>query len=178
MLWHLVMVFNMPLPVIWSAWQWVLTKINTWVWSGSNYLRSLFPAIQRFLLFCTMSRRILENIVVNAFQPSVMFHTETSHLFCSLKQMTGFYMKCNTGLKWVNGSWMSDWVEWVIIDPFCSNAPLFQCFQFSAPLPVEYLLHRFQFSCGILERNKLSETTKWVKKLEFFEAINCWLLFI
>ena len=33
------------------------------------------------------------------FQPSVSFHTETSHLFCVTKQMTGFYMKCNTKPK-------------------------------------------------------------------------------
>ena len=35
------------------------------------------------------------------FQPSVTFHTETSPLFCRAKQMTGFYMKRNTGPKWV-----------------------------------------------------------------------------
>ena len=39
---------------------------------------------------------------VNPFQPSVAFHIETSHLFCSAKQTTGFYMECNTRLKWVN----------------------------------------------------------------------------
>ena len=37
----------------------------------------------------------------NLFQPSVAFHVETSHLFCGAKQMTGFCMKRNTGLKWV-----------------------------------------------------------------------------
>ena len=33
-----------------------------------------------------------------------MFHIETSHLFCSANQiqMTGSYMKHNTGLKWIN----------------------------------------------------------------------------
>ena len=34
----------------------------------------------------------------NSFQPSVAFHIEThetSHLSCSAKRMTGFYMKCN-----------------------------------------------------------------------------------
>ena len=36
------------------------------------------------------------------FQHSVGFHTETSHLICSANQMIGFYMKCNTELKWVN----------------------------------------------------------------------------
>ena len=34
-------------------------------------------------------------------QPNVAFHIETSHLFCFAKQVTGFYMKRNTGLKWV-----------------------------------------------------------------------------
>ena len=35
----------------------------------------------------------------NPFQPSIAFHMETSHLFCSTKQVTGFCMKTNTGLK-------------------------------------------------------------------------------
>ena len=39
---------------------------------------------------------------INPFQPSFVFHTETSHLFCSGKQMTGFYTKRNAGLKWVS----------------------------------------------------------------------------
>ena len=33
-----------------------------------------------------------------------MFHIETSHLFCATKQMTGFYMKRNTGLKVVDAN--------------------------------------------------------------------------
>ena len=38
----------------------------------------------------------------NPFQVSVAFHTETSHLICSVSQMTGFYMKYNPDLKWIN----------------------------------------------------------------------------
>ena len=38
---------------------------------------------------------------INPFKPSVTFLIETSHLFCSAKQMTGFFVKRNTGLKWV-----------------------------------------------------------------------------
>ena len=38
---------------------------------------------------------------INPFQPSFVFHIETSHLFCRAKQMTGFYMKRKTGLKWI-----------------------------------------------------------------------------
>ena len=37
----------------------------------------------------------------NPFQPSVVFHIETSHLICTANQITGFYVKCNPGLKWV-----------------------------------------------------------------------------
>ena len=40
--------------------------------------------------------------VINSFQSGVAFHIETSHLFSRAKQMTGFYMKSNTGLKQVN----------------------------------------------------------------------------
>ena len=36
------------------------------------------------------------------FQSSVAFHIETSHLICNANQMIGFFMKCKTGLKWVN----------------------------------------------------------------------------
>ena len=37
-----------------------------------------------------------------ALQSSVKFHVETSHLIYIANQMTDFYMKCNTGLQWVN----------------------------------------------------------------------------
>ena len=39
--------------------------------------------------------------IVNPFQPSAKFHIETSHLTYTANQMTGFYVECNTGLKWV-----------------------------------------------------------------------------
>ena len=38
----------------------------------------------------------------NPSQPSVVFHIQTNHLIYTGNQMTGFYMKCNSGLKWVN----------------------------------------------------------------------------
>ena len=40
--------------------------------------------------------------VLYPFQPSVVFDVETSHLIYCTNQMTGFYFKCNTGVKWVN----------------------------------------------------------------------------
>ena len=43
------------------------------------------------------------NVRLNQFQqPIVTFHIKTSHLNCSANQITGFYMKYNTGLKLVN----------------------------------------------------------------------------
>ena len=42
---------------------------------------------------------------IDQFKTSVPFHLETSHLICNVNQMTGFYMKGNTGLKWVNTGW-------------------------------------------------------------------------
>ena len=35
------------------------------------------------------------------FHYSVAFNIGFSHLICSGNQMTGFYIKCNTGLKWI-----------------------------------------------------------------------------
>ena len=35
------------------------------------------------------------------FQSSAAFHIETNHLICTADQMTGFYLKYNTGLKLV-----------------------------------------------------------------------------
>ena len=44
----------------------------------------------------------------NPFQLSVAFHIETSHLFCFAKQITGFYMKRNTALKWVKKQYRNE----------------------------------------------------------------------
>ena len=39
---------------------------------------------------------------ITSFQSSVSFHVKTSHLIWTTNQMTGFHMKYNTGLIWVN----------------------------------------------------------------------------
>ena len=44
-----------------------------------------------------------------AFQPIMIFHVETSHLFCPANEMTGFYMEYNTWLKWVKGTLIQMW---------------------------------------------------------------------
>ena len=44
------------------------------------------------------------NLYFDPFQSIDAFQIEISHLICSTNQMTGFYMKCNTWLKWVKMS--------------------------------------------------------------------------
>ena len=60
-----------------------------------------------FLFLYEPLRRAVRNFSqtsLNMFHPSVVFPIETSRLICSTNQTTGFYMKCNTGLKWVTGT--------------------------------------------------------------------------
>ena len=52
----------------------------------------------------------VSHVVFNLFQPSLAFQIETSYL----NQMTGFYMKYNTGLVWVEhavftGKWTTSY---------------------------------------------------------------------
>ena len=46
-------------------------------------------------------KKLWVQALIMPFQPCVAFHIEPSHLFCTAKQVTCFYMKRNTGLKWV-----------------------------------------------------------------------------
>ena len=50
-------------------------------------------------------------------QPSVAFHIETSYLFGRAKQMPGFYMKSNTGLKCVKNKFTHKSVifSWLVL---------------------------------------------------------------
>ena len=57
-------------------------------------------------VLCESSSRKLHNdsqdlLFIIPFQPSVVFHIETSHLFYSAKHMTNFYVKRNAGLMGV-----------------------------------------------------------------------------
>ena len=54
-----------------------------------------------YLIFVYMPKNKNDS-TINPFQPSDAFYRETSHLICRANQMTGFYVKGNTGLKWVN----------------------------------------------------------------------------
>ena len=54
------------------------------------------------LIMTTQNLHVLIKWMRNPFQHCVACHIETSHLICSANQMTGFYIKYNTGIKWVN----------------------------------------------------------------------------
>ena len=71
-----------------------------WVQSG---LKLLCNASQRFrnafTIFGPFKKAFTSGI--NPFQSKVAFHIETSQLIYSTNQLTGLYMKSNTGQKWV-----------------------------------------------------------------------------
>ena len=59
-------------------------------------------------IFCTVYGLLGRNFpniffgtTFNPFQSRVAFHIGTGHLIYTANQMTGFCVKCNTGLKWV-----------------------------------------------------------------------------
>ena len=61
----------------------------------------LFCHLKHFNKFLT-NVQFRKSSEFNSFQLSVAFHIETSHLACKANEVSGFYMKCNTRLKWVN----------------------------------------------------------------------------
>ena len=62
----------------------------------------------------------------NPFQPSVAFHIKTSHLIFNANQMTGFFMKWNTGLKWDNDIFFLkvNWIRSSCAEVFCNKVVL------------------------------------------------------
>ena len=68
-------------------------------------LDSLFTSFSPLLLgvpcFYPNKEKFGTGALFNRFQPSVAFHIETSPLICTANQITVFYMKCSTGMKWV-----------------------------------------------------------------------------
>ena len=83
-----------------------LNKLFYWYWISSNRggqteggikLTPLPP--QKNIL--SKSPALLGLKHVDSFHPSVALHIKTSRLICIANQMTGFYMKCNAGLKWL-----------------------------------------------------------------------------
>ena len=68
------------------------------IYTSWNYmkLRHFMQCLISWLISISQKRMLF-----NPFQPSAVFYIETSHLFSRSKQMTCFYMKRKTGLKWV-----------------------------------------------------------------------------
>ena len=77
------------------------SNIGKTEWARLNF-RQIFHQNLSFLKDTYFQKKVLFTIeFINPFQPSVVFHIEASHLHCRAKQMTGFYMRCNIRLKWV-----------------------------------------------------------------------------
>ena len=72
-------------------------------WIDLIYLHHLWDALLHTFLAISFAFDVISVLLLffNSFQPSVTFRLETSHLFYAAKQMTGFYTKRSTGLKWV-----------------------------------------------------------------------------
>ena len=97
-----------PINISWTIIQLWKAKVKEYCW-----LLILWSTNQIFEIILATSFVQFLNIVLTkehfrwkfqsfySFQFSVAFYIETSHLFCFAKQMIGFCMKCNTGLKWV-----------------------------------------------------------------------------
>ena len=68
----------------------------------------LFYCLSCYFWTCIIKRRktSFKNVrfyrLIDQFQLSVAFHIETNHLLYWAKQMTGFYIKFRTPLKWIN----------------------------------------------------------------------------
>ena len=59
-----------------------------------------FPSHYNHLKFFLEQKTLKVHFkLINPFQASAVFHTETSYLICSVKEMTGFFMECYTELK-------------------------------------------------------------------------------
>ena len=54
---------------------------------------------------CFVQPKIISNLEYPkrtiTIHPRLTYHIATSNLICSVNQATGFFMKCNTELKWV-----------------------------------------------------------------------------
>ena len=78
-------------------------KKNAFLINLEKSLRNIFWGFQLEIIMTILVDFFkLSGQLINPFQPSVAINIETSQLICTANQMTGFYIKCNTGLKWVN----------------------------------------------------------------------------
>ena len=84
---------------LWAEMSWISISICSW---KLLYLFALRISTHLSKTRQTQLSNKKQTTCFNLFQPRVVFHIETSHLFCRAKQLTGFYMKSNTRLKRVN----------------------------------------------------------------------------
>ena len=74
-----------------------LKKVNVTFIDSIHVLEWIKVYFEKLLFWISIESQ------VHPLQFSVAFYVETSHLICFANQMTGFSIKCNTGLKLVKG---------------------------------------------------------------------------
>ena len=75
------------------------------LWSKNYYCNEFLAQVKDMSSQCTYLSKILslsDGKNLTHFSPVLAFHIETSHLVWTANQMTGFYMKCNAGVNWIN----------------------------------------------------------------------------
>ena len=67
-------------------------------------IKCFFSKCDQFLWIWShlLKKSLMENFIFYAVQTGDAFHLETRHSICTANPMTGFYMKRNTWLRWVN----------------------------------------------------------------------------
>ena len=96
-----------------STWTgWAVTSITSRFYQQKQETQNSVPSqhnndMQRDssgkgMFYFFLEYRSIETCQFNPIQPSVVFHIETNHLICTANDISGFYMKCNIGLKSVN----------------------------------------------------------------------------
>ena len=78
----------------------VLSETSLYFKKGFTKI-AIFQNSSKWLLYCHPYLNESYWNSLNQNQPSGTFHTGTSRLFCIARQMIGFYMKCNTELRYV-----------------------------------------------------------------------------
>ena len=77
-------------------------KLQLKLVQGGTLRYTAFVCPKRCMVNSFENFKVSEDVTYYPFQPSIAFHIETSRFICCANHMTGFYMKCNAGLKSAN----------------------------------------------------------------------------
>ena len=85
-----------------NCWKRLKKQLNIFMKISIKYVKKGAKYALKSTFIVGRLPRFIRRRQINPFRPIFTFHIETSHLSCYANQVTGFCMKCNTGLKWVN----------------------------------------------------------------------------